>query len=229
MREVSAANEANAQPGRLGVSAQGAAPPASPRFWRRRALRAARRTAAPVRLAADWSLAASRGRWDISVKEATPETVSRAVALAAGGQKPKYGALRAGWMPATPDEQARRAALAGAGPLPSCCGALFHSALPPVITWCFHDICTCLLSLMRTSQAKHMLGQQRRRPPAAHRARVAALRAPAAPGRPFCDRALDRWPVAGRWGARRGRCSRSPRRGPRRPSARPRRRACSAS
>ena len=28
--------------------------------------------------------------------------------LAAGGQKAKYGALQAGWMPATPDEQARR-------------------------------------------------------------------------------------------------------------------------
>lgn len=48
-------------------------------------------------------------RWDISVKEATPEAVSRAVALAAGAQKAKYGALQAGWMPATPDEQVCRA------------------------------------------------------------------------------------------------------------------------
>ena len=47
-------------------------------------------------------------RWDISNKEATPDAVSRAVNLAAGGQKAKYGALQAGWMPATPDEQARR-------------------------------------------------------------------------------------------------------------------------
>lgn len=43
------------------------------------------------------------------MKEATPEAVGRAVALAAGAQKAKYGALQAGWMPATPDEQARRA------------------------------------------------------------------------------------------------------------------------
>ena len=50
-------------------------------------------------------------RWDISVKEATPDAVSRAVVLAAGGQKAKYGALQAGWMPATPDEQARRLSL----------------------------------------------------------------------------------------------------------------------
>ncbi|KAK9831517.1 hypothetical protein WJX81_004931 [Elliptochloris bilobata] len=46
-----------------------------------------------------------RPRWDISIKEATPDAVSRAAVLAAGGQKAKYGALHAGWMPATPDEQ----------------------------------------------------------------------------------------------------------------------------
>lgn len=54
---------------------------------------------------------ASSRRWDISIKEATPDAVSRAVLLAAGGQKVKYGALQAGWMPATPDEQARQKVL----------------------------------------------------------------------------------------------------------------------